>query len=488
MGNLRRPCRGGGARLPAGNGQAAASEPSNDVGGARGACRNAVWRGWGSLPYPAAGIANQQCIGAQEWGNAAAAPRRWLSASLPVPPPLAASGRDSCPFAAHRSRSLAPPCSLHFRLEEPTEPGAGIEVAVTASGAPARVGAATLSAGPQQQATLAQAQQDTQAELADQAQPAEAAEAQPQQTAAASQAAAAEPAEKVPPADPQPATEQQQEQQEAAQQEQAAGGQQATGQQEQKAQQEAPPAAEPQQQEQQPATVPQPAAQQPAAVPQPAAQLPPPPAKRGIDIYREFAANLSSCFASEWAGLDCLRQQQDWVRVCSVLGYRWCLASSLELSSGMEVLVLNRVSGRLGGSCLQHVAVGAVTCPAAGLAVLSSELRIMCFSSCLPRMPLLGAASPKPGAYAAYLSALQSQVSADARSGSGSLPACVPDASHRRCVFHRSPAADAGAGAVPLPSLWHHRLPEVRHHLPVPVSSLRHSGMAVGEALCSMCQ
>ncbi|KAI7837039.1 hypothetical protein COHA_009116 [Chlorella ohadii] len=127
-------------------------------------------------------------------------------------------------------------------------------------------------------------------------------------------------------ADSQPAAEQQ------AAQAQPAGSRPAegkAGQQQQQAptQQEEWPTQQQEQQKQQE----QQQAQQPEAQ-----QAPAPPAKRGIDIYREFQANVSSCF-NEWAGLECLRQQKDWTPGpgqyrfphFAIIGFQKCATTSL---------------------------------------------------------------------------------------------------------------------------------------------------------------
>jgi hypothetical protein len=233
-------------------------------------------------------------------------------------------------------------------------------VDVRTSGGEPRVAAATLLAGPEQQATLAQLQQDVQPD-GEAAQPQldeagdEAEEAQPSDAAAPG-----EPAEKVAPegaADQQSATQpagqptavQQQPEAQPADSQSAAEKQANAQQQEQEKAAEAKLEQLTQPEAQ---TQAQPAASQPAAV-QPdqpaaeaqqvqqgqaeaAAQLPTPPAKRGIDIYREFQANVSSCFR-EWAGLQCLTQQKDWTPGpgqyrfphFGIIGFQKCATTSL---------------------------------------------------------------------------------------------------------------------------------------------------------------
>lgn len=327
----------------------------------------------------------------------------------------AAADRDSCLLAL---ALITPPnlvpipaaCSLHFRLEEPAEPGAGIEVAVTARDAQPRVEAATLSAGPRQQASLAQPQQ--QAQLAGQA-----VQAQPEQAGAGDElqvddkSAPEQPAEKVA---AEAADEQQREAQQADSEQQKAqltGSQPAAEQETQQAaaqeqaatqQEQAAPA-----QQAQPEQEPQPAGQQAAA-----AALPQqPPAKRGIDIFREFQANVSSCF-QEWAGLECLRQQQDWVRPAVL--------------------------------CLHAAAAAGLGQAAAG-----------------GGRPGRGVLAGRQGGWQACLCCLRMH----AHTTRTPLPAAQCFAYPAACA-----AADAGPWAVPLPPLWHHWLPEVCHHQPVPVS------------------
>lgn len=297
---------------------------------------------------------------------------------------------------------------------------------MTARDAQPRVAAATLSAGPEQQATLAQPQQ--QAQLAGQA-----AQAQPEQAGAGDElqaddkSAPEQPAEKV----GAEAADEQQQQAESQQQKAQLTGSQPAAERETQQEQAAPKKQEqaaPNQQEQAapaqqalPEQEPQPAGQQAAA-----AALPPQqPAKRGIDIFREFQANVSSCF-QEWAGLECLRQQQDWVRP---VGAGW---------PGGGVL-----AGRQGGwqACLRQQQGRARPAAAAGC-----KCNVVC---CLC-------------SWQACLRCLHMHAHVTTRTP---LTAAQCFAYPAACA-----AADAGPWSVPLPALWHHWLPEVRHNQLVPVS------------------